>query len=82
MMNLGFEWGEIQETEKHKRFTNVMATCLIVNCMKPKVKCHTASIGPFYSCDHNSHGPSPTQEVHLEFSKFLEMHKQPEDQES
>lgn len=62
-----------QELEQTARY-------LILITRKPKVECLAIMVRPFHSPDPNSHNPSPTQEVQLEFSRFCQAGQQPKNQ--
>lgn len=56
VMNPGFEWDQIQDALKFKRYNRVVAKI-------PEVESHIMVGNPFRFPDLNSHSPSPTQEV-------------------
>lgn len=63
LMNLGFEWDQIQDSLKSKRYNSTMAMYLTLSTKKPTRAGCTIFVRPFGSLDLNSHGPSPTEEV-------------------
>lgn len=82
LMNLGFEWDQIQDSLKSKRYNSMMTMYLILSTKKSTRAGHTFLVRPFGSPDLNMCGPSPTEEGQPEFPRFCQADEQPEDQES